>query len=143
MNDMNSQMNHYHHENPYHTFENVYTANHEHMIAPNMHDHMNMPNHYHSGKKDVYNAHHPHHHSPYSTFPNQHDYFSKHIPMKDHHHLVPLWWIWDDATPSIRISRYVPHDDANKSANGIPLLRNESTKCAISPLLLKNDKIRV
>ncbi|MFF2414747.1 hypothetical protein [Bacillus safensis] len=87
MNDMNSQMNHYHQENPYHTFENVYTANHEHMIAPNMHDHMNMPNHYHSGKKDMYNAHHPHHHSPYSTFPNQHDYFSKHVPMKDHHHL--------------------------------------------------------
>ncbi|MGF9725708.1 hypothetical protein ABEX00_16340 [Bacillus safensis] len=87
MNDMNSQMNHYHQENPYHTFENVYTANHEHMIAPNMHDHMNMPNHYHSGKKDMYNAHHPHHYSPYSTFPNQHDYFSKHVPMKDHHHL--------------------------------------------------------
>ncbi|MFP7340445.1 hypothetical protein [Bacillus safensis] len=87
MNDMNSQMNHYHQENPYHTFENVYTANHEHMVAPNMHDHMNMPNHYHSGKKDMYNAHHPHHHSVYSPFPNQHDTFSKHVPMKDHHHL--------------------------------------------------------
>ncbi|MBL4986231.1 hypothetical protein [Bacillus safensis] len=87
MNDMNSQMNHYHQENPYHTFENVYTANHEHMVAPNMHEHMNMSNHYHSGKKDVYNAHHPHHHSVYSPFPNQHDTFSKHVPIKDHHHL--------------------------------------------------------
>lgn len=51
MNNMNNQTNHYHQGNPYHTFENVYTANHEHMIAPNMHDHMNMPNHYHTGKK--------------------------------------------------------------------------------------------
>ncbi len=86
MNNMNNQTNHYHQGNPYHTFENVYTANHEHVIAPNMHEHMNMPNHYHTGKKDAYSGHYPHHHSPYSPFTNQHDPFS-HVPMKDHHHL--------------------------------------------------------
>lgn len=85
MNNMNSQMNYHHEGNPYHTFENVYTANHEHVVAPNMHDHMNMPNHYHTGKKDKYSGHYPHHHSVYPAFPNQHDPFS-HVPMKDHHH---------------------------------------------------------
>ncbi|EDW23061.1 hypothetical protein MHH54_08445 [Bacillus sp. FSL K6-4563] len=85
MNNMNSQMNYHHEGNPYHTFENVYTANHEHVVAPNMHDHMNMPNHYHTGKKDKYSGHYPHHHSAYPPFPNQHDPFS-HVPMKDHHH---------------------------------------------------------
>lgn len=86
MNNTNSQMNHYHQGNPYHTFENVYTANHEHMMAPNMNDSMNMPNHYHHVKKDKYSSHYPHHHSAYSPYSNQYDAFS-HVPMKDHHHL--------------------------------------------------------
>ncbi|WP_144483384.1 hypothetical protein [Bacillus pumilus] len=85
MNNMNSQMNYHHEGNPYHTFENVYTANHEHVVAPNMHDHMNMPNHYHTGKKDKYSGHYPHHHSTYMPFPHHQDPFS-HVPMKDHHH---------------------------------------------------------
>ena len=82
---MNSQTNHYHQGNPYHTFEHVYTANHEHMIAPtpNMHDSMNMPNHYHTGKKDVYAG----HHVAYSPFTKHLDPFSN-FPMKDHHHLA-------------------------------------------------------
>lgn len=85
MNNMNNQTNHYHQGNPYHTFENVYTANHEHMIAPNMHDPMNMPNHYHTGKKDAYSGHHPHHHSAYSPFTKQYESYSN-VQMNDHHH---------------------------------------------------------
>ncbi|MDM5298027.1 hypothetical protein QUF51_07635 [Bacillus pumilus] len=85
MNNMNNQTNHFHQGNPYHTIDQVYTANHEHMIAPNMHDPMNMPNHYHTGKKDAYGGHHPHHHPVYAPFPQQYDSFS-HFPMKDHHH---------------------------------------------------------
>ncbi|MFJ5963299.1 hypothetical protein [Bacillus sp. NPDC093026] len=86
MNNMNSQNTHYHQGNPYHTFENVYTANHEHMIAPNTHGPMNIPNHYHTGKKDSDGSHYSSHHVAYSPFAHQYNPYSA-FPMNDDHHL--------------------------------------------------------
>ncbi|MFS0654820.1 hypothetical protein [Bacillus sp. 179-C3.3 HS] len=79
MNNMNGQANYDYHGNPYHTIEHVYTANHEHMIAPNMYDSnvfgsMNMPNHYHTDKQNAYTGYQPHHH-----------HHATYSPMKHHH----------------------------------------------------------
>ncbi|MGE6631525.1 hypothetical protein [Bacillus sp. NPDC077027] len=57
---MNNQANHYHDANPYHTYENVYTVNHEHVHAPNLH-HPNAHHHHHHDKHDKHGVHnHPH-----------------------------------------------------------------------------------